>query len=137
MSSALHVVKDTEEVEGETELCCRFLEPDEYYKLESIFLENDDEVPNPKISRIYIIEVVETQEIIAFVDIVLVPMVTMWIEPSHRHSGLWVKLIEGIYPISERNKRTYVVCTKDETIEMCKRLGLRLLDHPVFVKDSI
>ena len=53
-------------VTSETELCCRFLENDEYYKLQDIFEEHKDEIPNPKLSRIAVVEVKETSEIIGF-----------------------------------------------------------------------
>lgn len=121
--------------EKEIEVCLRFLEKDEYIKLEHIYREYNSELPNPNISQIYIAEDIKTGEIIGFIDFVLTPTITMFINEENRHNGLWAKLVEGIYPLSERHSKTYVIATRKETEVMCERLGLRKIDSSIYVKE--
>lgn len=122
-------------VKPETKLCCRFLEEDEYFKLEEIFKEHNDEMPNPKLSKIAIIEIEETEEIIGFFCFQLRAFSEpMWIHPNYRSSGLWVKLVSMILPLTEE-KRTYMIATTPKVEEMCKRLGLKRVECPIYVKE--
>lgn len=121
--------------EKSTKIIFRFLSSSEYHKLEPIYLQHNDSLPNPNISSICVAEL-EDGTIIGFCTIQLSPMITMWIDEAYRGKGIWIGLVEDLptLPIIQQS-RTYVVCTKDETIEMCKRLGLRLINHPVYVRD--
>jgi len=124
-------------VEAETELCCRFLEDSEYYKLEELFREHNDEMPDPKLSRIAVVEIRETEEIIGFFCFQLYGHAEpMHIKEEYRHSGLWLKLVEMILPLTERSK-TFIIAATKETEEMCIKMGLRKLKSPVYVKDVI
>jgi hypothetical protein len=125
-------------ISEDTKVCFRFLEDDEFSKLESVYDEYKDKVPNPKLSRIAVAEI-ENGEIIGFLTDTLVPHITMWIDEPYRHSGLWVKLVEMILPLAEKaveqGINTYVVCNARETEEMCIRMGLKLVTVPIYVKE--
>jgi GNAT superfamily N-acetyltransferase len=111
----------------------RILEKEEFSKLDGIYQEHNDKTPNPNLSVVAVAE--DGEEIVGMAALVLTPMVTMWIHPEFRSGGVWKELVEMIYPFTADN-RTYVIATKPETIEMCKRIGLREIEHPVFVKDT-
>lgn len=124
-----------QEIKEEIKICFRFLEQNELYKLDKIYKDHNDIIPNPNLSYIYVAEL-EDGEIIAFCAFVLTPFITMWISEEYRGNGLWKEMVEGIMPFTEKAK-TYVIATRVETQEMCLRLGLRLIESPVFVKDVL
>lgn len=133
MSSVITSIE--EEINPKTQLCCRFLEEDEYYKLLDIFIENNDEVPNPKLSRIAVVEEVESKEIIGFFCWQLQAHAEpMYIKEEYRNSGVWIKLIEMILPYTEK-KRTYIIAATEQTEIMCEKMGLKRIESPVFVKE--
>lgn len=119
----------------EETLCARFLEPEEYFKLEPIFKEyNRENLPEPDWSKVAVIELDE--EIIGFFVFEIFPIAgPMWIKPDYRSSGLWVKLVEMILPLAQR-KYTYVIASKPETITMCEKLGLKKIESPVYVMET-
>lgn len=122
-------------VSPETKLCCRFLEDTEYWKLLDIFEDNNDEIPNPKLSRIAAVEVVETNEIVGFFCFQLFPhSEPLWIHPDYRNSGVWIKLVEMLLPLTEK-KRTFMIASSPAVVEMCEKLGLKRISSPVYVKE--
>jgi len=124
-------------VASELELCCRFLEDNEYYKLVDIFAEHEDEMPDPKLSRIAVVEIKETEEIIGFFCFQLYGHTEpLWVAPAYRKEGITIKLIEMLLPLTERGK-TFMIATTPEVVHLCEKLGLRKIKHPVYVKDVV
>jgi len=122
-------------IQEEQKVVLRFLEPNEFYKLEGVYKEHDDALPSPELSSILVAEL-EDETIIGFCAVQLNPFITMWIQDEYRHNGIWKELVEGVQqlPIVMKAK-TYIVASRIETVAMCQMLGLRLIDKPVFVKD--
>lgn len=124
------------ELKPETKFCCRFLENSEYWKLVDIFEEYNDKIPKPGLSRIAVIEIEETSEIVGFFCIQLCShSEPFWIKEEYRKSGLWVKLVEMILPLAKKS-RTFIIAATPETKEMCERLGLKRIESPVYVREE-
>lgn len=115
----------------------RFLEKEEYYKLDCVFNEYQDKVPTPGLSRVAIAELESTGEIIGFFVCQLKSHAEpMWIHPDHRQGKLWVKLAQMLEPITRRSD-TYIIASRPEVERMCEALQLEKVNHPVYVRKLI
>lgn len=116
--------------------CYRFLEDNEYHKLESIYKEHNDLIPSPTMSRIAIAESPEG-EIVGFIANTFTPMITMWIKEEYRNQRVWNGLVEMMLPLAskalESGLKTYVIASQPQTVMMCEKLGLRRIEEPVYV----
>lgn len=115
-----------------------FLAPEDFSLLEPIFTEQSTSLPLPSVSQIAVAIDESTNEIIAFYCFQLTPHAEpMWIDSRFRHTGIWAKLVEMIYPLTERFPTpTYIHATTPETEAMCQRLGLTKVTYPVYVKQK-
>jgi len=121
-------------VETSQQVCFRFLDKSEHPRLEGIYQLYGGTLPSPALSSILVAELGE--DIIGMVAVNAQPIVTMWIDPIYRSSGLWVKLAMDIQEVPlVQQERTYVICDRIETEEMCKQMGLRRIEVPVYVRD--
>lgn len=119
-----------------SEICFRFLNEDEYYKLVDIYNERESEIPNPKLSRVYVAELVD--EIIGIAVFDLRPHIAMWIDPKFRGSKIWIKLASGIESSGLSSKAdNYIIATTTEVVKMCEALELEKLECPVYVKRKL
>jgi len=110
------------------------LSPEQYDELIPIYTKNGDNIiPHPALSNV-IVARTSDNKIVGMLADVATPMVTMWIDEEYRNQGIWQALVEAIYPSTE-GRRTYVIATQPQTVEMCERLKLRKIEFPVYVKD--
>lgn len=132
------ILETTEtKINPDEKICFRFLEPDEYYKLECVFNEYEDRIPKPGLSRIAIAEMESTGEIIGFFVCQLKSHAEpMWIHPDHRNGKLWVRLAAMIDPITRRGD-TYIIASRPEIERMCEALQLKKVTYSVYVREYI
>lgn len=117
-------------------LNCRFLEDNEYSRLEELFRVHNDQLPNPNLSKIAIVERDSDKEIVGLFCYQLKGFAEpLWIAEDYRHNGIWLKLVEMILPLTEGHK-TYMIATTVEVVEMCERLGLKRVTNPVYIKED-
>lgn len=132
--SASFTTKPLEDV-----LSFSFLDPEEFHLLKPIFDEYNAILPLKSVSQIAIATDETTNEIVGFYCFQLLPHAEpLWIHPNFRNKGIWVKLVEMIYPLTERfSSPTFIHATTPEVEEMCKRLGLTKVTYPVYIKEKI
>jgi hypothetical protein len=115
----------------EPTIAFRFLEPNEYSKVQHIYNELNAELPNSGLSRIRVAEL--DDKIIALATWELRPHSAMWIDPKYKGTKIWLKLASDINELASRAD-TYIEATTEETVRMCEALGLEMLLCPVYVK---
>ena len=117
-----------------TEIVYRFLEDNEFSKLEALYRIEGAEPPLPQLSKVAVAE--KDGEIIGFCPFELKPQIAMWVAPEHRGSIIWYRLLEMIEPLTHQ-RSTYVIATQSAVVKMCVAAGLREIQCRVFIKDVV
>lgn len=112
----------------------RFLEDEEFSKLEAIYKAEEAEPPLPQLSKVAVAEI--DGEIIGFCPFELKPQIAMWVAPEYRGSTIWYRLLEMIEPLTHQ-RSTYVIATQPAVVKMCLAAGLREIQCRVFIKDVV
>lgn len=116
----------------------RFLAPEEYEQLRSIFEENDGDLPSPELSAIY--AAFEGERLVGFQVLQYVPHAEpRWVDPEYRGRVNGRTLQEGIEGLFDKESGgSYYVFPGDERVaKLCRRGGMVEMPIRAWRKDIL
>ena len=112
------------------------LEPDEWWRLGVVFVEEfgTQEVPDPKRTKIYV--GVEDGRVVGFFLMErVIHAGPFWVAPNHRGKGVARRLAEEALRLAE-GEEGYIAATRPEVEHLAESLGLTKIEGSLWCKEA-